>query len=334
MVKVGVIGVGGMGTTHLDAYSKVADAQVVAVADLLEERRTGAFTQKGNIKGQAEGGHDFSAWKQYDEGMKLIADPEIELVDVCLPTPLHHPFVLAALKAGKHVITEKPFSLTGAQADEMVAAAKDSPGVLMCALCMRFWPAWSWLRDRVAEGTYGKVYSALFRRVAQNPGRWFADGAQSGGGILDLHIHDVDFVQYCFGRPTGVFSRGYIKDTGAVDHATTQFIYPDIPLVVAEGGWSMANGYGFKMQYEVNFESATAVFDISGDPQLTVRQGGETTAIEVAPGAGYEYELRYLIDCIQKGEQPKLADAESAAYSIKLVEAEVESIKTGQVVAV
>jgi len=334
MVKVGVIGVGGMGTTHLDAYGKVADAKVIAVADLLEERRSGAFVQKGNIKGQAQGGHDFSAWKQYDEGMKLIADPEVDLVDICLPTPLHHPFVMAALKAGKHVLTEKPFALTAAQADEMVAAAAASPGVLMCALCMRFWPAWSWLRDRVAEGTYGPVYSALFRRVAQNPGRWFADGEQSGGGILDLHIHDVDFVQFCFGRPTGVFSRGYAKDTCAIDHVTTHFVYPDIPLVVAEGGWSMAPGYGFKMQYEVNFEQASVVFDIGAEQQLLLKQNGESTPIEVPAGAGYEYELRYLVDCIEKGVQPELASAESAAYSVKLVEAEVQSIKSGQVVSV
>lgn len=333
MVKVGVIGVGSMGTTHLDAYARVAEAQVVAVADLIEERRTGRASAKGNIEGQAVGGHDFSSFAQYDEGHKLIADPNVELVDVCLPTPLHHEFVLAALAAGKHVCVEKPFALNSQQAAEMVAAAEKGPGLLMCALCMRFWPAWAWLKEAVDAGTYGPVRSAFFRRVASHPGRsFYLDGAQSGGAALDLHVHDADFVQYVFGLPEAVYSRGYSKPTSAVDHQITHYLYPNIPLVIAEGGWAMQAGYGFKMQYEINFEDATVVFDISqGENQLKVIRDGNTEVIS-APGAGYEYELRYLVDCIQRGVQPVQASAASAADTVRLVEAEVASVRSGEIV--
>jgi predicted dehydrogenase len=335
MVNVGIIGIGGMGTTHLDAYAKVAGARVMAVADLLAERRTGQSSAKGNIKGQAEGGHDFAGFRQYMDGLELIADADVELVDICLPTPLHATYVKAALAAGKHVITEKPFALTGAEADELVAAAREAKGILMCALCMRFWPAWAWLKDAVDQGSYGRVLAASFRRVAQHPGRsFYCSGAESGGGILDLHIHDTDFVQYCFGRPQAVFSSGYARPTDRIDHVTTHFLYPDIPLVVAEGGWAMANGFGFKMQYTVNFEEATAIFDIGAEDQLVLCRDGETTPVSVPAGMGYEHELRYLIGCIEQGAQPVLADAASAALSIHLVEAEVASITSRQQVAI
>lgn len=335
MVKVGVIGIGGMGTTHLDGYAKVDGVQVLAVADLVEERRAGRKSVKGNIKGQAEGGHDFSQIRQYAEGLELIADPEVELVDICVPTPLHGHFVKAALAAGKHVLTEKPFALTGVEADELVAAAKDAPGVLMCALCMRFWPAWAWLKEAVDAGTYGAVLAASFRRVAQHPGVHFYNiGEECGGGILDLHIHDTDFVQYCFGQPTAVFSRGYCRPTNRIDHVTTHFLYPDIPLVTAEGGWAMSKGFGFKMQYTVNFEQATAVFDIGAEQQLLLIRDGETTPLTVPAGMGYEHELRYLVNCIASGTQPEQASAASAARSVQLVEAEVASIAAGVPVAV
>jgi predicted dehydrogenase len=333
MVKVGVIGIGGMGTTHLDAYAKIAEVQVVAVADLIEERRAGRRSAKGNIKGQAEGGHDFSTFAQFGDGHELIADPTVELVDICVPTPGHAPLVRAALAAGKHVITEKPFALNSAEADSLVAAAAEARGVLMCALCMRFWPAWAWLKAAIDAGTYGKVLAAHFRRVASHPSvGFYLDGAASGGGILDLHIHDTDFVQYCFGMPEAVFSRGYAKPTSRIDHVTTQFIYPDVPMVVAEGGWAMAKGFGFQMQFVVNFDAATAVFDINADPQLKLIRDGETTTIEVPAGMGYEHELRYLAGCIARGEQPVLANAATAARSIKLIEAEVASIESGQLV--
>ena len=82
-----------------------------------------------------------------------------------------------------------------------------------------------------------------------------------GGAILDLHIHDTDFVQHCFGKPKAVFSRGYSRPTNAIDHVLTHYLYDDVPLVTAEGGWAMTPGFGFQMQYTVNFERATAVFD-------------------------------------------------------------------------
>ncbi len=335
MLNVGVIGIGMMGSTHLDAYAKARGARVTAVADLIEERREGRSVTAGNVKGQSQGGVNFARFRKYDEGMRLIADPDIDVVDICLPTPLHARYAIAALKAGKHVLTEKPFALNGAEAARLVAAARHAKPMLMCAMCMRFWPAWAWLKDTVAAGTYGRVLSAHFRRVASHPGGpFYSDGDACGGAILDLHIHDTDFVQYCFGKPDAVFTRGYSRITNRLDHVTTQYLYRRIPLVVAEGGWAMTPGFGFQMQYTVNFERGTAVFDLAAQDQLTLVAGGKRTAVKVKAGIGYQHEIAYFVDCIRRGVRPRTVEPASAALSVKIVEAEARSAKCGKPVRI
>lgn len=330
MTKVGIIGMGMMGSTHLDVYSKLDGVKVVAVADLIKERREGLTKAAGNIEGQSQGGVDFSAFRKYEEGMDLIADPEIDLVDICLPTPLHTEYVKAALAAGKHVLSEKPFATNTREGNELAEAARSSKGMLMCAMCMRFWPGWDWLKDRVDDQSFGKVLGAQFRRTSSHPGGpFYSDGDACGGAILDLHIHDTDFIQYCFGLPKAVYSRGYAKETTHIDHVITHYIYDDIPLVVAEGSWCFQLGAPFQMQYSVNFENATAVFDLAAESVLTLIQDGETTSVDLEEGMGYDHEIAYFLDCIAKGENPTIVDPESAVTSVRIVEAEVESIRTG-----
>ncbi len=335
MLKVGIIGIGMMGSTHLDVYSKLKGVKVVAVADLIPERREGRTVVAGNVKGQSQGGVNFAAFTKFDEGMKLIADPEVDIVDICLPTPLHSRYAIAALKAGKHVLTEKPFALNGREADELVKAAKQAKSMLMCAMCMRFWPAWVWLKEAVDAKPFGRVLAAQFRRVASHPGGpFYSKGEACGGAILDLHIHDTDFIKYCFGKPDAVFSRGYSVNTNRTDHVITQYLYKHVPLVVAEGGWAMAPGFGFQMQYTVNFEKATAVFDLNAPNQLTLIQDGKSKPVTVKAGMGYQHEITYFLDCIRKGRRPRAVEPASAALSVKIVEAEVKSLKTGKPVKV
>jgi predicted dehydrogenase len=324
-----------MGSTHLDAYAKVRGVKVVAVADLIRERREGRTVTAGNVKGQSQGGTDFSRFRQYDEGLRLIAAPDLDIVDICLPTPLHVRYAIAALKAGKHVLTEKPFALNSREAACLVESARRAKPMLMCAMCMRFWPAWAWLKDAVAAKTYGRVLAAQFRRVASHPGgSFYSDGDACGGAILDLHIHDTDFVQYCFGKPEAVFTRGYTRNTNRLDHVVTQYLCKGIPLVVAEGGWAMAPGFGFQMQYTVNFEHATAVFDLAAPEQLTIVAGGKRKAVKVKAGMGYAHEIAYFVECVRKGVRPRRVDPASAALSVRIVEAEVRSARTGKPVKV
>ena len=338
MTKVGVIGLGMMGGTHLDVYANRDDVEVVAVSDLIPDRLSGKERAAGNVEGQSQGGFDLTAGPQakYPEGKELIADANVELVDICLPTPLHMEYAIAALEAGKHVMVEKPVARTYADAKKLVAAADKAPGTAMCGMCMRFWPGWTWLKQAVDAQTYGKVKSLVFQRITSHPGGpLYADGNACGGALLDLHIHDIDFIQHLLGLPKSVTSFGYSKETTHVDHVLTRYEYQDVPLVVAEGGWTLTAGYGFTMRYTANFEKATAVFDLAGQSALMLYEVGKTpAAVEIAPAMGYELEIDYLINCITTGQAPSTVTLADAANAVLIAEAEEKSVATGQPVKV
>lgn len=331
MIRVGVIGLGMMGNTHLDVYSQLMRegvVQVVAVSDAFADRLSGKVKAAGNIEGQAQGGFELAKVKKYTEGKDLINDPDIDLVDICLPTHMHLEYATYALSKGKHVLCEKPMARTAEDAEKLAKAAAASKGIFMIAMCMRFWPGWTWLKEAVDNKTYGKVLGATFRRVSNHPGgAFYKDGKQCGGAALDLHIHDTDFIQYCFGKPKSVSSQGYSKITGEIDHIITRYQYDHIPFVAAEGGWVMSDGHGFKMLYTVNFENATATFDIGAPNALLLATGGKQEPVKIDSKMGYELEIRYFVDCIVKGIKPTVVTPESAGLSVKIVEAEVQSVK-------
>src|SRR5438105_2788530 len=262
-VNVAVVGLGFMGATHLRAYLQNKSARIVAVCDAVRLPVNGILAGvAGNVKntGDINLGPSVKVFRKIED---VLADPEVQLVDLCTPTPLHPEQSIAALKAGKHVLCEKPLARTSAAAREIVQTAENAPGFIMPAMCMRFWPGWSWLKEAVEKQTYGKVLSARFRRLSEMPG-WSAQGTYTGGNdlggaLFDLHIHDTDFVQFLFGRPGSVFSTGVTRSSGSIDHVVTQYHYPGGPTVYAEGSWLLAKG--FIMSYTILCERATLDFD-------------------------------------------------------------------------
>jgi predicted dehydrogenase len=336
-VNVGVVGLGFMGVTHLRAYQKIPSARIVAVCDAVRQPVDGKLSASGNINTGDAVQLDMQQVKAHRDLAECLANPEVELVDLCVPTPLHLPMAVAALKTGKHVICEKPLARTAAAAREIAAAAAQSRGYFMPAMCLRFWPEWVWLKQAIVNQTYGKVVAARFRRVAEPPG-WgnYAQGLQSGGALLDLHIHDTDFVQFCFGRPLAVFSSGTVRHSGAVDQVITQYLLPSGVPVHAEGGWIMNAGHGFNMAYTVNFERATADYDLArGADALKLCEEGQPARFVRCEGPdGYEGELRHMIDAILAGKPPSTVTAQDGLSAVEICEAEEKSVCLRQVVLV
>jgi predicted dehydrogenase len=331
MTRIGIIGLGFMGRMHIGAYSKLPGARLVAIADQDAKRASGDFSGGwGNIAGSAES-LDMTGITGTTDFQALIRNPDVDVVDICVPTPAHEALATAALEAGKHVLCEKPLALDSASAARIAQAAARANGLFMPAMCMRFWPQWRWLKQAVDEGRYGPVLGATFRRVASMPPGWFSNGQMSGGALLDLHIHDTDFVFHLLGRPDAVFSRGYSKTSGRTDHIVTEYLYDRGPaLVSAEGSWCMANGFSFTMRYTVNFEQATADFDITREHQLIVSQDGKAEPMDLV-GDGYEAELAYFIECVGTGRAPSLVTADDAVTGMHILEAEQRSIESGAI---
>lgn len=338
-VNIGVVGCGFMGLTHLKAYRKIEGARIAAICDAYRLPPDGDFSGiTGNIGDKDAVKLDMSVVKAYKDYRELLANPDIDLVDVCVHTLLHPEVAIAALKAGKNVVCEKPMARTSAECGEMVTAARANKGFLMPAMCIRFWPEWAWLKAAIDNKTYGRVYAARFRRVAEPPGwskQTFLDGAKSGGALLDLHIHDTDFVQFCFGRPQAVFSTGYTKISGAIDHVVTQYKVASGASVHAEGTWAMAPGFGFNMAYTVNFERATADYDIARGPdalRLCV-EGKPAETIKCEGIDGYVGELQHAVEAVRAGQPPTLVTPQDGMSAVEICEAEEQSIRTGESVA-
>ena len=152
---------------------------------------------------------------------------------------------------------------------------------------------------------------------------------------MDLHIHDADFVQYLFGMPKAVYSRGAIGPSGDYDHIAAQYVYDDNLAVVAEGGWMMTPSFGFKMTFHIALDEATIVLDSTQDPAFKVCPAkGETFTPEVEAGDGYSLEIAHFLKAIAGEKVPEIITLEQSRDTIKLILAEKESAKTGKVVKI
>ena len=330
-INVAVAGLGFMGLTHLRVYQKLRNARIVAVCDNSRLPVNGVLRGVGgniNSSGDIQLGPRVKAYREFSG---LLADREVELVDICTPTALHPEQAIAALQAGKHVLCEKPLAENVAAARRILKAAATSEKFLMPAMCMRFWPGWSWLKKVAAGKTYGVVRAANFRRVTAKPA-WGQAGTHIGGALLDLHIHDTDFVNFLFGRPASVFSSGVPDAHGNVDHVVTQYFYPHGPVVHAEGSWLLPDG--FNMSFALHCERATIDFDLSrGSAALRLHESGKKPrTLKLKNADGYVEEIRYFVDCAICGRRPTVVTAQDGVTALEICAAEEKSVRTGAVV--
>lgn len=344
-VRVGIIGLGFMGSTHFRIYRSNPKAEITAVADVSEAKLKGDWR---SIVGNIGGGDnsqpvDLSGLHTYRDGLDLIADPAVDLVDICTPTFLHRQYILAALQAGKHVFTEKPLARTHREALEIVSLARQAKSLFSTGMCIRYWPEYRHAWQLFQSGQIGRLISATFRRVSpdisgQAWNNWFMRASQSGGALLDLHLHDTDAIRYFFGPPRAVQSfgvTGFRSDAG-IDHVWTRYDYGDARLVTAEGSWAPARKTPFEMSFLIVCERATLRLSESG--YTIYREDGQVETPALADPllpTGWHRELDYFMNCIREGLPPHdYLPLQEMADSIAIVEAEEQSIATGQPVSV
>ncbi len=336
VTRVGILGMGFMGNCHFHAYGACKGVQIAALCDIDAARLQADAATTGNI---ATGGRrkDLSRVTTYTDAEPLFTDPDVDVVDVVLPTYLHAEYAIRALEAGKHVICEKPMAICSADAKKMLAAAKKARRRLFVAQCIRFWPAYATARDLIRSHKYGKVRSAVFTRVSATPTwswqQWLHDPRKSGSAALDLHIHDADYILHLFGKPKSVFSRGCGSARAGFEHIVTAYDYGGSSLITAEGAWEYAPSFPFSMTFRVAMEKAT--LELAADGNLRLHGGdGSSVVVPVAAGDGYTHELRHFIDCIAHRRSSTIVPPESALQSVRLVEAEIQSAATGKPVRV
>ncbi|MFH5804194.1 Gfo/Idh/MocA family protein [Alienimonas sp. DA493] len=347
MIRIGIVGLGFMGYTHFTASAKLRGGKITAIASRDPKKRAGDWTGlKGNF-GPPAGKVDLSKVTAHETIDELIADPNVDLVDICLPTGMHESVALKAAAAGKHVFVEKPIAPDLAAADRMVKACEEAGVLLMVGHVLPFFPEFRYLCEATEKKKYGKLRAAHFARVICPP-NWREgedDFVALGGWGADLHIHDTHFISLLCGVPKKVFSRGLLRE-GLIEHVQSEYVWEDggpngNPPVGSVAGGIAARGHDFRHGFEAHFEKATILFsaaNMGGEfaedrPLTVVSQGGQVREPSLKGGeewfSPFAAELQAAVKGVKEHKAPRTLSGALARDALKVVAAETKSVKAG-----
>ncbi len=225
-LKVGIIGIGGIAKTHVPGWLASPHVELVAASDIMEEPLK-KFGEQHGIK------------KLYTKAEELIADKDIDIIDICTPSSYHAPLSIAALEAGKHVICEKPLAPSPAEITKMIAARDKSKKLLMTAQHFRFQGSTRAMKNEIESGALGNIYHArtwMLRRCLVPNGKGFIMKKNSGGGpCIDIGVHILDLTLWFMGNPkpvsvTGVAGARLAKQPGAFTKWGYSTILPEFDV--------------------------------------------------------------------------------------------------------
>lgn len=329
MVKIALIGAGSMANRHAECYEALANVEIVAVADVRKECADKLAAKFG--------------CKAYYSGEALIEEVKADAVDICIPTFIHACHAIKAMEKGMNVFIEKPVCINEEEADALLEAEKRTGAKVMVGHVIRFWEEYAWLKEAKESGKYGKIISAVFKRLSPSVTwaweNWFNTPERSGGASLDLHIHDVDYMRYLMGEPDGLTSYATRnKETGAIDQIFSTFEYKDATVSV-EACWDYPVNFPFIMDYRIKFEKATITYDSNVGTVNVYPNDGEPEIITVEKAIDFEgenlgnlsaispyfQELKYFADCIENDAKIEKATLTDGVKSAKLVFAEMEA---------
>lgn len=319
-LKAGVIGAGGMGSTHVRGWAAAEGVELVGVADLDLPK---AEAIAGKYGTQAFG------------SVEALLAAGVEAVSVCVPSNLHRVLTEQALAAGCHVLCEKPMALSVADCDAMIAAAKSVGKLLSVAQVVRFFAEFENGHKLVQSGGVGKPAVVRTRRGGGFPGwaSWFGDEAQSGGILFDLAVHDIDWLLWTFGPVERVYAKG-LTERGfeTLDHALITLRHTSGTISHTEVTWADPKGGG-------------ATFEIAGDAGLLAHDARKEVSLsfrtETRTGTGrpqvstddpYNRQIAAFARAIREGA-PLAVTGEEGRNAVAIAAAARESLKTGRAIA-
>jgi predicted dehydrogenase len=306
-MKFALLGYGFMGGAHLAALLRIEGVEVKAVASRTRPAANGST--RGNMDLASGPLPESVRWTP--DWREIIADPEIDAVDICLPTDMHREVVLAALAAGKHVLCEKPMGLNMADCAEILGAARRSDRILMIGQVVRFMGAFRYAANFVKERA-GQIVSCTLRRSTGYPswGGWLIDEKRSGGAILDLLSHDVDQALHWFGEPMLISA----SSAGPRDTMRGVLRYKGGLEVVVEGGWLEPEAK-FTAEFEVEAAKERLVFT---DNKLVLHRAGGSEVIAIPEHDPYFDEVNYFVSCCRDRSAPAECMPEDSARTVAL----------------
>jgi len=350
MIRVGIAGLGFMGMIHYLSYQKIRGVKVSAMCEKDPQRLAGDWRSiKGNFGPQGTQ-MNLTGIARYAELEDMLADPQVDFIDVCLPPSLHAEVTVAALRAGKHVFCEKPIALKTADATRMVEAAKRAGKLLLIGHVLPFNPEYAFAYRAVQSAKYGRLLGGHFKRIISDPAAtgWlpnFYDPDIHGGPMIDLHVHDAHFIRLICGMPRAVQSVGRMRGK-VVEHFNTQFLFDDPTLVVtAHSGVINQQGRSFTHAFEIYLERATLLYDFAAIdnkpvlamPLTVLTDKGKVQRPKLGSGDptdAFVAELTEVVRAVSKRTPSPLLDGELARDALILCQKQTESVVRGRAVKV
>lgn len=331
MIRVGIIGLGAMGRLHFESWRRCPHAQLVAISARNPKLRAGDWGgNEFNLGDQASAKVDLSGIAAYEHAEDLIADPSVDAIDICTATPQHAPLAIAALRAGKHVLCEKPMALSLAECDAMQAAAAEAGKVLMIAHCLRFWPHYLKVAEIIRSGEFGKPLYARLERTGAAP-KWSSGGwlmkAGESGGVIDMHIHDIDVALWWFGQPESIQVSGAAPG-GLPMIIDAQFVYPKDLAVHLHSAWD-PNGGTFRHAFRVVLERATVAHDLARDPlAIEIWREGEMERVEIGDGSiAYQAEIDEFAAAADTDRKPASCTPQESRAAVEIALRELAMLR-------
>jgi predicted dehydrogenase len=290
MLKVGLVGVGGISGAHIPAWEEMENAELVALCDIRPERM--------------EKYSDKRCYTDFDE---MLEKEKFDIIDICLPTYLHADYAVKAMEKGINVICEKPISLKEEDVERVYSTAEKNGVKFMVAHVLRFWPEYELLKEIYDSKKYGKLLSGTMIRLGCYPkwswDGWMMDEKRSGMVPFDLHIHDLDFMVYAFGLPEVRYQyRSKLPDQ---DFISLVYDFGEFSIN-SEASW-YASDYPFTAEFRFQFEDAVVsnendkmvIYGRNGNViDLSQNAEGDTGDINLPKSNAYANEINYFADCV------------------------------------
>jgi len=319
-MHVALIGAGTMGSTHAHAYKSFPGLSQVKVAWVFDKAH-----ERAERLAQLLGARATTRLED------VLEDELVQAVDICLPTDLHRPFTEQAAAAGKHVFCEKPISITLEDARAMVEACRKAGVTLMVGHVLRFFAEYKAAHELVRSGRIGEAKVIRATRASAFPrwasDNWFADERRSGGPIVDLIIHDIDWIRWTLGE----VKRVYAKRNG--NYALVTLRLESGAICHVEGSWAHPEGSPFTTKLEIAATGGLFAMDNQSSTPLHVQRNVDGQYVHErfspAPADPYALELVHFFECLKTGQTP-LTHGEEAIRTLEVVLAANESARTGK----
>jgi predicted dehydrogenase len=323
-MRVGIVGVGFMGTTHAAGWVETP-AQIAG------------FTAETNKEaGALAAQYGANVYASLEEML-----PNVDIVDICSPTHLHHEMALKAAAAGKHVVCEKPLARTTHQAQEIVDACQKAGVQLLVAHVVRFFPEYALAHSAVVEGQIGKPGVIRLHRGSYRPkkpaGNWFLDEEKSGGILMDLMIHDYDYACWIAGEVESVSARRVTEahPDAPVDYGLVILSHRSGALSHISGAWAYPPPT-FRTKLEIAGDRGLIEFDSDGTAPiqnliLKTNDGAPDVGLPSSPvsESPYTTQIKEFYRAIADGIPPRVT-ANDGLLAVQVAEAAIQSARSGQ----